>query len=316
MSPVPPTDEGRVDRLRAIAEGVVRRLGGLPAVRTLLAVLTVYDRAGGGLTAAGLAYTSLMALLPLLLLMVSIIGFIVDDEATREALVTIVAETVPPLEEFARTALRQVANNAVPSGVVAVVGLLWGSSRFYSALDLSFSRIFHGQRQRNEIIRTLRGVILTGLLVAMPFVALLAGTLVGTVLGFLAPTEVANSIWHLLTPLGTAGMYVIAMLAVFRFVPPERVAHRAYLVPAILVGVVLAAFTQLFAIIGPLLTRMASIYGTFVAFFAVLAWLSISYNVLLVGASWVRVRALATAHPGAAHADPAEPGRARKAVSG
>ncbi len=313
MSLAPPEDEGRVDRLRALAEGVVRRLGGLPAVRTLLAVLTVYDRAGGGLTAAGLAYTSLIALLPLLLLMVSLIGFVVDDETTREALVTIVAEAVPPLEEFARTALRQVANNAVPTGVVAVLGLLWGSSRFYAALDLTFSRIFHGLRQRNEIVRTVRGVILTGLLVAMPFVALLASTLVGSVLDFLAPTDVANGIWHVLTPLGTTAMYVIAMLAVFRFVPPERVAGRAYLLPALLVGVVLAAFTQLFAIIGPMLTRMAAIYGTFVAFFAVLAWLSISFNVLLVGASWVRVRALATAHPGAARADPAEPGRSRKA---
>lgn len=298
--------------MRVVAEGVVRRLGGLPAVRTLLAVFTVYDRAGGGLTAAGLAYTSLMALLPLLLLMVSIIGFLIDDEATREALVTIVAETVPPLEEFARTALRQVANNAVPTGLIAVVGLLWGSSRFYAALDLAFSRIFHGRRQRNEIVRTLRGVILTGLLVAMPFVALLAGTMVGTLLDFLAPADVANTIWHLLTPLGTVGGYVIAMVAVFRFVPPDRVARSAYLLPAVLVGVLLAAFTQLFAIIGPLLTRMAAIYGTFVAFFAVLAWLSISYNVLLVGASWVRVRALATAHPGAAHADPAEPGRTHK----
>ena len=38
MSPAPPEDEGRVDRLRALAERVVARVGGLPAVRTLLAV--------------------------------------------------------------------------------------------------------------------------------------------------------------------------------------------------------------------------------------------------------------------------------------
>ena len=36
-------------------------------------------------------------------------------------------------------------------------------------------------------------------------------------------------------------------------------------------------------------------------------------NVLLLGASWTRVRALALGHPGAPAADPAEPGKTRPA---
>jgi YihY family inner membrane protein len=303
--------EGSVGRLRVLAEGIARHLGGLPAVRTLVAVMAVYDRAGGGLTAAGLAYTSLIALLPLLLLMVSIFGLIVDDEAVRETLVTIVEQTVPPLEEFARTALRQVASNAVPTGVVAVLALLWGSSRFYAALDSAFSRIFHGSRRRNEIERTLRGVVTTGLLVAMPIVALVAGWIVAAVLELVASDGVADAVWRLGTPAATVVLYLVAMVAIFRFVPPQRVTRRAYLVPAVLVGCVLAVLTQVFSLLGPLLTQMAALYGTVVGFFAVLAWLSLSFNVLLVGAAWVRVRALAAAYPTAAHADPAAAGRPR-----
>ena len=50
----------RVDRLRALATRVVETLGGIPAVRTLVATLEVYDGAGGGLTANGLAYSALI----------------------------------------------------------------------------------------------------------------------------------------------------------------------------------------------------------------------------------------------------------------
>ena len=57
-------------------------------------------------------------------------------------------------------------------------------------------------------------------------------------------------------------------------------------------GVVLAAFTQLFTFIAPRMARMAALYGTLVSVFAVLAWLSIGLNVLMFGASWTRVRAL------------------------
>ena len=40
--------------------------------------------------------------------------------------------------------------------------------------------------------------------------------------------------------------------------------------------------------------------------FALLAWLSISFNMLLIGAAWTRVRALAMAQP-APPADPTSP---------
>jgi membrane protein len=288
--------EGHVDRLRALAEAVTRRIGGVPAVRTLIATLTVYDRAGGGLVAGGLAYAALVALLPGLLLVVSIFGLLITDPATREELVALIAAAVPPLEDFARTAFEQVSAGAVPLTVVGAVGLLFGASRFYAALDYAVSRAFHGERRRNEVERTLRGVVLTGLLVLLPLAALLATSLAGW-LQERAPGWVFGSLVQVTQPAGSFALFLLAAVLVYRFVPPATVPLRAYGLPALLVGAALAVFTQVFGWIAPLMTRIASVYGAVVAVFALLAWLSISFNVLLLGAAWTRVRALAIAQP-------------------
>jgi uncharacterized BrkB/YihY/UPF0761 family membrane protein len=108
LSPAKTEGERGVNGPRVFVEGIVRRLGGLPAVRTLMATLTVYDGAGGGLVASGLAYAALVALLPGLLVMVSVLGFVISDEATQEQLVALIATAVPPLEDVARTAFQQV----------------------------------------------------------------------------------------------------------------------------------------------------------------------------------------------------------------
>jgi uncharacterized BrkB/YihY/UPF0761 family membrane protein len=98
-------------------------------------------------------------------------------------------------------------------------------------------------------------------------------------------------------------------------VPAEPVPAQAWRLPAIVVGLLLAAFTQLFAFLAPLMLRTAALYGAIVAVFALLAWLSIGFNMLLIGAGWTRVRAvglsraalLADAEPPATDGDgPAE----------
>jgi membrane protein len=304
-------DERGADRLRALAARVTRRIGGIAAVRTLVATLAVYDRAGGGLVAGGLAYTSLIALLPGLLLVVSILGLVVGDPADRERIVRVIATSVPPLESMARAAFEQLAAGAVPTGILAVIGLLWGSSRFYAAIDNAFSRVFDDARRRNEIERTVRGIIVTGLFVALPILALAAGSVASWLLD-LAPAGMeirgmARGAWQLASPLGSFVLFVGGTAALYRWVPAAPVSLRALLPPALGAGFALALFTQIFTFVAPRLVGVAALYGTFVAVFALLAWLSIGFNVLLLGASWTRVRGLG-ASPLPADSEGEEPG--------
>jgi membrane protein len=301
----PGGDEAGIHRrLRAMAERIVARIGGVPAVQTLLATLTVYDRAGGGLVAGGLAYAALVALLPGLLLVLSVIGILVNDPAVREDIVEMIGTAVPPLEDLVRIALDAVSTGAVPTGIVAFLGLLWGSSRFYAALDYAFARIFHNAPQRNEIARSLRGLVVTVLFVVVPIAAVILTSAVTWLLD-LAPDELAlgtleGLFWRVASPLGSVVLFVGATALVYRFVPGERVPARAYRRPALLVGLALAAFTQLFAFIAPLMFRVTAVYGTIVAAFVLLAWLSIAFNALLFGGSWTWVRAAALERPGGA----------------
>ncbi|HEY3334646.1 MAG TPA: YihY/virulence factor BrkB family protein [Candidatus Limnocylindrales bacterium] len=297
------SDEPRADRLRVLATRVVETVGGIPAVRTLVATLEVYDRAGGGLMAGGLAYSALIALVPGTLLVASAIGLLITDPATQDRFVRVISTAVPPLEGVVRTAVESVAAGAVPTTILALVGLLWGSSRFYAALDYAFSRVFHGQHRRNEVVRTLRGVLVTFLIVGLPIGALIVGSVASWILD-LAPDAglargIERTLVQLASPLGSFVLFVAVVSVVYRFVPPERVPVRAFLRPAIFVGIVLAMFTQLFTFVAPRVVGFAALFGAFVAVFALLAWMSISFNVLLLGASWARVRAIALAQPDA-----------------
>ncbi len=292
---------GRIDRVRVLAEQLVRQVGGAPAVRTLRSVLAEFDAAGGGLVAGGLAYSALLALLSGLLLVLSVAAWVIGDPTVRDEIVNAIAQAVPPLADVARTALEQVSAGAVPTGIVALVGLAWGSSRFYAALDTAISRIFRSVPRRNLIEQTVRGLLVSALLVATPVAALIGGSVLSWLLD-LAPAGVAvggivRGALQIVSPLTSFVVFVVGTIVVYRFVPARRVPMRALMTPAAAVGLVLAAFAQVFTFLAPRLAGTAALFGAFVAVFAVLGWLSISFNVLLLGACWTRVRVLAEPGP-------------------
>ena len=285
---------GRVDGLRALAARVIERVGGHPATTRLMAVLASFDRAGGGLVAGGLAYAALIAILPMILLVMSIVGLVVSSPADQERIVAAIAKVLPPLEEVARSAFEQVATGAVPTGIIAIIGLLWGSSRFYSAIDTAFSRIYSDAPRRDPIRQSIRGLLVTGVLVIMPVALITAGSVIAWLID-VAPgggevQGLARALRDVVSPLGTLAVFTAGTALCYRYVPSRRVPWRALLLPATLVGLVLAVFTQLFTFIAPRMVGAAALYGTFVALFGLLAWLSIGFNVLMFGAAWAEVR--------------------------
>ena len=116
--------------------------------------------------------------------------------------------------------------------MVAFVGLIWGSSRFYAALDYAFTRISERRRKRNEIERTVRGVIVTFLLVAVPLGALVFGAVAGWLISR-APDGLAGTLLQLVPPFVTFLLFVTGTVLVYRYVPGSRVSWRGLLLPAL-----------------------------------------------------------------------------------
>ena len=61
-------------------------------------------------------------------------------------------------------------------------------------------------------------------------------------------------------------------------------------VPAVIVGVAFVVLTQVFTFLVPRLVGVAALAGSIASAFIALAWLSFTFQALLYGAAWVRVR--------------------------
>lgn len=286
--------ERRADGMRAFAERLAGRVAGNPGIARLRDVMDTYDRAGGGLIASGLAYASLLAVLPGLLLGLSVAGWLIRNPADQQQIVTAISQALPPLGDVASVAFQQVSTGAAPTSILAIVGLLWGSSRLYANLDTALSRVFAGAPRRNAIEQTVRGVALMAILIVVPVALVTAGSVMTWVTQY-APgganlSALLSTVIVLASPVGSLLAFVVAVALCYRYVPSEHVPWRALRLPAGIVGLGLAVFSQVYAFIAPRLVGVAAVYGTFVAAFALLAWLSIAFNLLLLGAAWTDVR--------------------------
>lgn len=268
------------------------RILGLGPVRTARRVLDAYGNAGGGLLAGGLTYSAVFAVLPSLLLLSGLVGFVVTDPARRAAIVGGIGRALPPLEGLVANLLEGLSEGSTGFGILGLLGLGWGASHFYGSLDDAFSRIFLNDPKRGFVARTTRGLLSVILLVTV-FVAALGLTGIGTYLAEQTATRFGGrttDFWQIASPALAAVVFVIATAIVYRVVPGRPVSWSALRPPALVVGILLALLTQLFSFIAPRLIGVASLYAAFVAVFAAMVWLSTGFQILLLGAAWVSER--------------------------
>lgn len=308
----PPPDGrlGRTTRIvgRAIPDPIAalrrRRLGAI-----LLAVVADYDRAGGGLLAAGLAYEALFALLPGFLLAVGAAGFVVDA-AAADAVAAAVGVVAPPLAPLAGAALEEIRRGAVAFSLVGVVGLAWGAARLYRALDTAVGRIFRTAPRRSALARAARGLVavLVGLAAAVGLAALVGVAAAFEADLWAAPQVLGPLLGILPSGLAAVGFSAVAA-AVYRWVPTRQVPWTALFPPAVAAGLATTVVSQLFAILAPRLIGVGVLVGASVGVLAALLWLGIVFQVLLLGAAWTHWRVAGQEDAGAAETGEAGRGR-------
>jgi YihY family inner membrane protein len=244
------------------------------------AVVKKYGDDQAGRHAALLAYYGFFSLFPLLLVAVTVIGFILQDRSNlSDRIVDSAAAQFPIIGTSIRDTVE--GSHLRGSGLAVVVGAafaLWGGLGVADAAQQAMNGIWNVPRRRypNFLLRRLRG---------LAWLLILGGglTLASVAAGL---AHAAGSAWS-----GVAGVAVSALvntllfLVGFRVLTVRNVRLRRLLPGAVVAALAWALLQWLGAwYVGRQLTRATNTYGTFALVIGLLSWLYLAATVTLYAA--------------------------------
>ena len=242
--------------------------------------------------AAALTYYAILALLPALLVTVSLIGLV--SPATTDTLIAHVTAWAPAESGAAlHGALRHMAHErsaALTVTIAGAVSAVWSASS-YSAVFRRALHAMHGVRDTRPVWRKAHRILLTActllaLLVASALVLVLSGSLAQSLGRRLGLGDAGAAAWNLLKWPALLCLVALLVLVLFRSGPPAARGWR-HGVP----GGVLASFIWLTASAGftfyaSQLGTYSRLYGSLAGVVVFLVWLWVSNLALLAGAQF------------------------------
>jgi YihY family inner membrane protein len=283
-----------VERLQALALPI---FGSRRVVRAR-AVLDRFNAGGGGLLAAGIAYNTLFALIPLLLFAGGLIGFAAGDTGSLDSLRDTLTDWVPPLSGVVDELLGSLASSSPSLSIIGFIGLAWGSTRLFASLETGIEAMFADVPRRGLVSRTIRRVLSIAVIAAVVSVAIVANSVASIVSEIMVGGGDVTAYLASLVVLALPVVFTaIALASIYRLLPPIGPGVDAYRRPTLVIALALTLLTRLFALFAPRILGANFVYGTLGAIFVALAWLGLTYSLILVGAAWVRERMLAETEP-------------------
>jgi YihY family inner membrane protein len=239
-------------------------------------VIKKYGDDRGGQMAALITFYGFLAVFPLLLLLVTIVGLIVGPHSRAEhEIVNSALSQFPVIGQDLGSSIRALHKPSTLAFVVSALGLLWGSLGVTNTIQRASETMWEVPRHREAALfrRVLRGLMLLGTIaVAVVGSAFLAG--LSTVGGGKLSSYPA-AYWSY--TLAGAGMVNLgAYLLAFRILAPSDTRWRS-LLPGTLIGGL--GWTALEAVGGLLvshaLRHTSQLYGFFAVVLGLIFWLSL-----------------------------------------
>jgi uncharacterized BrkB/YihY/UPF0761 family membrane protein len=257
--------------------------------------------------AGALAYFAFFTMVPTLLLLVSLLGVLVEDAGLREELIQAVIGQIEPIADLATFIIEGLADSGRTGTIVGLLGLLWGASGFYGALQGAMQRMFPGPGGRDFFQTRLRGavtvvVVLGVLVIAIGLVFILpfanewfdARCVELERQGLAIAEEVCSidlgQITGAIGVVGAMGVAFLLALGIYIAIPLDGPTFGQAFWPAVVVGVLIGALTALFGWIAPLLVRNWLTLGIVGNVFIALIWLNLTFQAVVFGAAFARLR--------------------------
>src|SRR3982074_3652680 len=186
----------------------MRRLGPRAQHTLPIRVTTAFGESQASNYAAALAFAAFLAMFPMMLGALSLIGLAIRDPATEARFQTLILQIFPGnAQPELQSAIHGVKQSAGWLGLVSLGGLIWSASGIFATMEFALTQIF-GTKQRDMLRQKAMGLVMIFLLV----VAIAATVAVNAIAAFFPMA------WMISIVVGAAVMVGLLVL-LYRFVP-------------------------------------------------------------------------------------------------
>lgn len=238
---------------------------------------------------ASIAYHSLLAIFPMLLLLLGVSGIYIHRFELAGRLAQVLERYLPVRPDFLMRNLVGISRSYGRLTVVSFLLLLWSSSGVFLPIEKALNRAWEVKKGRSWLrshLLALEMALIVGSLILISLVVVGMNVYIHAWLRRGVPhaaLPVAEFLYHLLIAGATFGVTLAMFVVLFERLPNRPMGIRQVLPSAFLTALFWEGARSLFTLLLPFF-NYRHVYGSIAAVVALMTWVYISAAVMLFGA--------------------------------
>lgn len=256
----------------------------------IIAMKRFYDEYGNE-GAASISYYTIFSLFPMLLFLVSVMGFVIGDKETILQISETITQAIPVSTTFINNILVEIIGSRSVNGIIGLLGLLFaGSGAFYS-LSRNIDRAWSVTHKHRNVVE--HRLFAIGMIIILMFMFILWMTLT-TIIDLLPEIFIPigsgfsldhSNIYKWINTIVPWLLSFITFWGLYKFIPNTHVKWQFAFWGAAFSSVSWIIATDIFSwVISSGIANYEKLYGSLGAVIAFLTWIYITATITLIGA--------------------------------
>lgn len=247
------------------------------------------------LSAAGIAYSIILSVIPLVLIIFSVLGNIIDVAKIENQVNTAIDGLIPfhdsadYMKNFILSRIPEVVKYKSLAGGIGLIGLFFTSTWLFSSMRTILNKIFKAEDTKGALIGLLRDF---GMIILILVFIFFSTYLLPTINFFVSFTDkfeilkpfALDTIVHSLIPYISVLLMFLMFYLFYTFIPYVKMGYKVPLAAALWATILWEVARALFVYYVTNFLALNKLYGTFLFFAVVMFWIFYASIVFLVGA--------------------------------
>ncbi|MCD6476191.1 MAG: YihY/virulence factor BrkB family protein [Anaerolineaceae bacterium] len=234
-------------------------------------------------TAASLGYYAFFSIFPLLLVMIIVASYFVDQVEVHKIIIEWVTEFIPFASGFIEENIHFIFENNNIAGIIALIGLVWSSTTVFYTLVYNINLAWSPSKARQPIKNRIVALMMIAVMMALMVLSTTFNTMVEIINNFLPFLSLFQTpFWNSFRTILPFGIRFMAYFSLYKWVPDVKVRFRSAFFVSLLAMATLEFSSRGFRwMLQNGLVRYQVVYGTLGTIMTIMFWIYINFLVIL-----------------------------------